>query len=132
MANPIKTAALLTGSLLAASCAASAPEGLNPKNKLHCAVLLGVAGQNAERTNASADDRRTFFVGNSWYSQRLSDSALASPEAKHALALARQSGPELEPLARTCVDRAGREAGFKGFRRRIGAMYDEADAARRY
>ncbi|WHU03244.1 MULTISPECIES: hypothetical protein [unclassified Sphingomonas] len=131
MAIPIKTAALLTGSLFAAGCASGQADGLNPKNKLHCAVVLGVAGQNAERTNAPAEARRAFFVGNSWYTQRLPERTLETSEAKQALALARQDLAALEPIAKACIDRATREAGFKGFRRRIGAMYDEADAARR-
>ena len=131
MANPIKTTALLTGSLFVTGCAAGQAEGLTPKNKLHCAVVLGVAGQNAERTNAPVEARRAFFVGNSWYTQRVSERALETPEAKQAVALARQDVATLEPIARACIDRATREAGFEGFSRRIGAMYDEADAARR-
>ncbi len=131
MTSPIKMVASLTGALLAASCATAPAEGLNPKKKLHCAVILGVAGQNAERTNAPAEERRALFVGNSWYTQRLSEKALETPEAKQILALARQKSGELEPIARTCIKRAEDDTGFKGFRRRIGAMYDEADAARR-
>jgi len=131
MAIPIKTAVLIAGSLLATGCAAAQAEGLNPKNKLHCAVALGVAGQNAERANAPVEERRAFFVGNSWYTQRLPERTLETPEAKQALALARQDAVALQPIAKACLDRATREAGFKGFRRRIGAMYDEADAARR-
>jgi hypothetical protein len=121
----------MMGALLVAGCASAPADELNPKNKLHCAVVLGVAGQNAERTDAPVEARRAFFVGNSWYTQRVSEGALETPEAKHALALAHQDVTALEPIAKTCLDRAAREAGFKGFRRRIGAMYDEADAERR-
>jgi len=131
MAIPINIPALVMGTLLLASCSSAQADRLNPKNKLHCAAALGVAGQNAERTNASAEQRRTLFVGNSWYSQRVPKGALETPEARQAVAIALQDIPALEPIAAACIKRASREAGFAGFRRRIGAVYDEADAARR-
>lgn len=131
MTNPIKTVAILTGTLFSTGCASSTPDGLNPRNKLHCAVALGITGQNAERENAVSDERRAFFVANSWYAQRLSDSTMESPEAKRVLAIARNSASDARSVAKACIERAEDEAGFNGFRRRVGAIYDEADAARR-
>ncbi len=131
MAIPIKMPALVMASLLASGCASAPAEGLNPKKDTHCAVALAVAGQAAERTNAPAEQRRTLFVGNSWYSQLVARGALETPEARQAVAIARQDLPALEPVTAACIRRATRQAGFAGFRRRIGAAYDEADAARR-
>lgn len=131
MAIPIKFPVSAMALLLAAGCTSAPAEGLNPKNDVHCAVALGVAGQDAERTNAPAEQRRTLFVGNSWYSQLVPQGALATPEAREAVALARQDLPALEPIIAACIKRASRKAGFAGFRRRIGAAYDEADAVRR-
>jgi|GEM_PF-1578519 len=131
MAIPIKFPVPAMALLLAAGCTSAPAEGLNPKNDVHCAVALGVAGQDAERTNAPAERRRTLFVGNSWYSQLVPQGALEAPEARQAVVLARQDLPALEPVIAACIKRASRKAGFAGFRRRIGAAYDEADATRR-
>jgi hypothetical protein len=131
MAIPIKIRALVMAPLLASGCTSAPPQGLNPKKDVHCAVAFGVAGQEAERTNAPAEQRRTLFVGNSWYSQLVARGALETPEARQAVAIARQALPALEPVTAACIRRASRKAGFAGFQRRIGAAYDEADAARR-
>ncbi|WP_137862224.1 MULTISPECIES: hypothetical protein [unclassified Sphingomonas] len=121
----------MIGSLLATGCTSAEVNGLNSKDNLHCAAVLGVAGQNAERGNAPAERRRALFVGNSWYSQRVAREALETPEASQAAARARQGGAGIERLATACLDRASRHPAFAGFSRRIGAVYDEAAAAHR-
>lgn len=130
MAIPIKVPTLALLPLLVASCASAQADGLSSKRNVDCAVVLGVAGQDAERGNAPAERRRKLFVGNSWYSQRVAEEALTTPAANQAVARARQDIAGIEPVATACLDRAARHPAFAGFSRRIGAAYDEADAAR--
>jgi hypothetical protein len=110
MAIPIKIPALAMGALLVAGCTASQPDGLDPKNDLHCAIAL--------------------FVGNSWFSYRIPAERLDTPEARDILAKAKQHPKAVEPAALACIDRATRQTGFAGFRNRIGKVYDQADAER--
>ena len=138
----------MIGSLLATGCTSAEVNGLNSKDNLHCAAVLGVAGQNAERGNAPAERRRALFVGNSWYSQRVAREALETPEASQAAARARQGGAGIERLATACLDRLEaivdeRGAGAQNLRRakrtraRIAALratvlsYDLGEQTRR-
>jgi hypothetical protein len=130
MAIPIKIPALAMGALLVAGCTASQPDGLDPKNDLHCAIALWLTGQYAERTNAPVEKRRALFVGNSWFSYRIPAERLDTPEARDILAKAKQHPKAVEPAALACIDRATRQTGFAGFRNRIGKVYDQADAER--
>jgi hypothetical protein len=131
MAIPIKTAVWIMGASLVAGCASAPADGLHPKNDLHCAIALWLTGQYAERTNAPAEKRRKLFVANSWYTQLVPKNAFETQEARDALAKAKEKPTAVEPVANACVDRAKRKTGFAGFQRRMGEIYDQADADRR-